>query len=66
MNKYTLSILSLSALVLASCSTTKQDEVQPNKRELIERVLDQSKAPEIIPAAFFHHFPDKFGPKAVE
>lgn len=55
----------LSAVTLTACSS-QQAEEQPNKRELIERVLDQSKAPDLIPSAFFHHFPDKFGPKAVE
>ena len=66
MNKHVISILALSSLVVAACTTSKQEDALPNKRELIERVLDQSKAPDIIPAAFFHHFPDKFGPKAVE
>ena len=57
MNKHFFSILALSSLVVAACTTSKQEETLPNKRELIERVLDQSKAPDIIPAAFFSSFP---------
>ena len=52
MNKHFFGILALSSLVVAACTTSKQEDALPNKRELIERVLDQSKAPEIIPAAF--------------
>ena len=63
--KKNLTVIALAALAFTACSTQQADE-QPNKRDLIERVLDQSKAPDVIPAAFFHHFPDKFGPKAVE
>jgi len=65
MMKKNLTVFALAALALTACSTQQADE-HPNKRDLIERVLDQSKAPDVIPAAFFHHFPDKFGPKAVE
>lgn len=66
MEKNVIKLVLLSVITLTACSTQQQEEQVSNKRELIERVLDQSKAPEIIPAAFFHHFPDKFGPKAVE
>ncbi|MBQ8153394.1 MAG: hypothetical protein IJ069_06915 [Prevotella sp.] len=66
MDKNVIKLVLFSVITLTACSTQQQEELVSNKRELIERVLDQTKAPDIIPAAFFHHFPDKFGPKAVE
>ena len=65
MNKYFSTVVLLALMTLLACSSQQANE-QTSKRDLIERVLDQSKAPDIIPSAFFHHFPDKFGPKAVE
>lgn len=60
-----IKLLLLSAITLTACSVQQEEQVT-NKRDLIEQVLDLSKAPDVIPAAFFHHFPDKFGPKAIE
>lgn len=45
--------------------TTASAQNQINKRERILKVLDQSKPNEYVPAAFFLHFPDKLGYKAV-
>ena len=61
-------VMLLAALTAFSLSQTAQaqNSRDNNKRELVLRVLDQSKQNEIVPSAFFLHFPDKLGPKAVE
>lgn len=66
MKKNNIAIVLLVAVTLTACTIQQTEEQSSNKRELIERVLDLSKASDVIPAAFFHHFPDKFGSKAVE
>ncbi len=66
MDKNIIKLVLFSVITLTACTTQQPEEQALNKRELVERVLDLSKAPEVIPSAFFHHFPDKFGPKAVE
>lgn len=59
------SILFLAAvIVLKTSNVSAQNQI--NKRERILQVLDQSKPNEYVPAAFFLHFSDKLGHKAVE
>ena len=43
-----------------------QQQVANNRRERILQVLDQSRPNEYVPAAFFLHFENKLGRKAVE
>lgn len=55
------------AVALTSCTSQKpQQQEQLSKRDLILKVLDQSQPNEYVPAAFFLHFPDKLGEKAVQ
>lgn len=56
----------LAAALAAVTLTPANAQNQINKRERILQVLDQSKANEYVPAAFFLHFDDKLGYKAVE
>ena len=43
-----------------------QQQVANNRREVILQVLDQSRPNEYVPAAFFLHFENKLGRKAVQ
>ena len=43
-----------------------QQQVANNRRERILQVLDQSRPNEYVPAAFFLHFENKLGRKAVQ
>ena len=56
------------ALVAATSFQTvaAQQQVANNRRERILQVLDQSRPNEYVPAAFFLHFENKLGRKAVE
>jgi len=54
----------LAATTLSSCTSQKEEPI--SKRDRILQVLDQSKPNEYVPAAFFLHFPDKLGEKAVQ
>ncbi|MGN1229711.1 MAG: uroporphyrinogen decarboxylase family protein [Prevotella sp.] len=56
--------LAIAALLLTSSVANAQS--LPNKRELIYQVLDQSRPNDYVPAAFFLHFKDKLGLKAVQ
>lgn len=56
----------LTAALAALTLTTASAQNQINKRERILQVLDQSKPNEYVPAAFFLHFDDKLGYKAVK
>lgn len=56
------------ALLLAcpAKAQTKAGNQLPSKRELMYQLLDQSKPNSYVPAAFFMHFNDRFGEKAVQ
>ena len=56
------------ALVAATSFQTiaAQQQVANNRRERILQVLDQSRPNEYVPAAFFLHFENKLGRKAVD
>lgn len=62
------SILALSALTMLSLPAFAGDRTgqKQSKRELILSVLDQSKPNKYVPAAFFLHFDNKLGAKAVQ
>lgn len=47
-------------------TVTAQQQVANNRREVILQVLDQSRPNEYVPAAFFLHFENKLGRKAVQ
>jgi len=55
-----------AAVALSSCTSQKPADEHVTKRDRILQVLDQSKPNEYVPAAFFLHFPDKLGDKAVQ
>ena len=57
-----VALLAVSGLQVADA----QSSVATNKRERILQVLDQSRPNEYVPAAFFLHFENKLGHKAVE
>lgn len=62
------SVLGTAVVILASSAftTVSAQNTFTNKRELVLSVLDQSKPNEYVPAAFFLHFDDKLGAKAVQ
>ncbi len=68
MEKRNLSLKTIAVAAIAAffVTTTASAQNQINKRERILQVLDQSKPNEYVPAAFFLHFDDKLGHKAVE
>lgn len=55
-----------AAVVFTACNSQKQSEAAQSfsKREIIAQVVE-GKAEGYVPAAFFKHFPHKFGPEAV-
>lgn len=55
----------IAALAATTFSSAVQAQSTISKRERILQVLDQSRPNEYVPAAFFLHFPDKLGRKAV-
>lgn len=64
MNKtFKTTIIAALAATTFSASVSAQSNI--SKRERIFQVLDQSRPNEYVPAAFFLHFPDKLGRKAV-
>lgn len=64
MNK-TIKTSIIAALAATTFSTATFAQAPISKRERIFQVLDQSRPNEYVPAAFFLHFPDKLGHKAV-
>ena len=70
MTRNTLKNIALAAVALTSLATqnvvAQSLAKQPSKRELVLTVLDQSHANDYVPAAFFLHFDDKLGAKAVQ
>ncbi len=58
----------LSALLMTGSLPAQADGAmqQPSKRELMYQLLDQSKPNSYVPAAFFMHFNNKFGEKAIQ
>ena len=63
--KSTLAIVALAALSSQAVNAQSQTS-QVNSRERILQVLDQSRPNEYVPAAFFLHFENKLGRKAVD
>lgn len=64
-------LLSVFGAVIAIAASSAFNAVSAqntftNKRELVLSVLDQSKPNEYVPAAFFLHFDNKLGAKAVQ
>ena len=67
MKKNFVSIIAIALLSVAGVETiSAQSQVANNKRERILQVLDQSRPNEYVPAAFFLHFENKLGRKAVQ
>ena len=62
--KATLAVIALATLT--SEIAVAQQTVASSKRERILQVLDQSRPNEYVPAAFFLHFENKLGRKAVQ
>ena len=62
--KTTLAVIALATLT--SEIAVAQQTVASSKRERILQVLDQSRPNEYVPAAFFLHFENKLGRKAVQ
>lgn len=56
----------LSILFSAAITHATAQNTFTSKRELVLSVLDQSKPNEYVPAAFFLHFDNKLGAKAVQ
>jgi uroporphyrinogen decarboxylase len=63
--KSTLAIVALAAISSQAVNAQSQTS-QVNSRERILQVLDQSRPNEYVPAAFFLHFENKLGRKAVD
>ena len=67
MKKNFVSIIAIALLSAAGVQTiSAQSQVANSKRERILQVLDQSRSNEYVPAAFFLHFENKLGRKAVQ
>lgn len=69
MRKSIYNIAIASALALSNITVAQAqglDNTFQNKRELILSVLDQSRPNDYVPAAFFLHFSNKLGAKAVQ
>ena len=67
MKKVQVRILAMALLVVVGVQTiSAQSQVANSKRERILQVLDQSRSNEYVPAAFFLHFENKLGRKAVQ
>ncbi|MBR0264341.1 MAG: hypothetical protein IJQ60_10730 [Prevotella sp.] len=67
MKKVQVRILAMTLLIVAGVQTiSAQSQVANSKRERILQVLDQSRPNEYVPAAFFLHFENKLGRKAVQ
>ena len=58
--------LTTTIVVSAATTTATAQNTFQNKRELVLSVLDQSKPNDYVPAAFFLHFDNKLGAKAVQ
>ena len=67
MKKVQVRILAMALLAIVGVQTiSAQSQVANSKRERILQVLDQSRPNEYVPAAFFLHFENKLGRKAVQ
>jgi len=67
MKKNLSKIITVALLAVAGVQTVDaQSQVANNRRERILQVLDQSRPNVYVPAAFFLHFENKLGRKAVE
>lgn len=68
-NFFKTTVLTFAAIAtLASCGSNQsaQQEQLPSKKERIQQLLSQAGSGDYVPAAFFKHFPHKFGPEAVQ
>lgn len=63
--KSTLAVVALATFTSQAVSAQSQTS-NVNSRERILQVLDQSRPNDYVPAAFFLHFPNKLGRKAVQ
>ena len=67
MKKNYAKIIAVALLAAAGIQeVAAQQQVANNRRERILQVLDQSRPNEYVPAAFFLHFENKLGRKAVQ
>ena len=67
MKKNLSKVIALTLLAVAGVQTVDaQSQVANNRRERILQVLDQSRPNAYVPAAFFLHFENKLGRKAVD
>lgn len=67
MKQYFVKAFAVALLATTAFQTVDaQSQVANNRRERILQVLDQSRPNEYVPAAFFLHFENKLGRKAVE
>ena len=65
-NNFKTAIVALIAATTGIQAVNAQQSVADNRRERILQVLDQSRPHDYVPAAFFLHFENKLGRKAVE
>ena len=65
-NNFKTAIVALIAATTGIQAVNAQQSVADNRRERILQVLDQSRPNDYVPAAFFLHFENKLGRKAVE
>ena len=63
--KSTLAVIALATLT-SQAANAQSSTSKVNSRERILQVLDQSRPNEYVPAAFFLHFENKLGRKAVQ
>lgn len=66
MKKIQTSVIALTLAAAGVQTISAQSQVANNRRERILQVLDQSRPNEYVPAAFFLHFENKLGRKAVD
>lgn len=66
MKKIQTSVIALALATAGVQTISAQSQVANNRRERILQVLDQSRPNEYVPAAFFLHFENKLGRKAVD
>ena len=66
MKKIQTSVIALALAAAGVQTISAQSQVANNRRERILQVLDQSRPNEYVPAAFFLHFENKLGRKAVD
>ncbi len=66
MKQIRVKLTALSLIAAGTLATAQAQQTADSKRERILQVLDQSRPNEYVPAAFFLHFENKLGRKAVQ